>query len=857
MVWVLRIGMALLLFSLWAAAQPLIIPRVVNLPIVDGQIGDAAWTQAPTLTLTHRLGGDISQTKTTVRLCFSDTHDALFILFICEEPAPEKMKRQVRQHDGEVWTDDCVEIFLAPDPKEPVSYYHIVVNSLGVLRDEFWQDGKDDTGWDSKAQIKTRLMSNLWVAEIAIPFASFDRNPILSDTWKANFGRERWAVTPPEISSWQPCQFSFHEPERFGEVTLPGVSSLQGVRLRSAKIVREEVRKTLLVLDGLLMLLPKQPSSAMGKQTVVTLREWQQKLNDATENEWMWQKVQDARRHLPQWEATVMRAKLVEQLRRSYAVFAVSPMTKLRPEEVPTGKPVTQTQLFAAKGESESLQLVITALEQPLRGVKFSATPLVGPKGFLIFPEVRLVGYVPVQKPTPGGFGIVGRYPDPLLPLHPFDVPQGESQAVWLTVFVPQDAVAGEYEGAVTVKPQNADETTVRLRLRVFNVTLPTQSFLKTCVLIWDGHAQRVYGEAWTPERSRRFYEQCLRYRFTPPPPLPWDKVFVRQPNGTWTAKWDEFDREVEGWMRKGATAFSIGGILRWGTKPPPEGEQSEAAAKLHLLGEHLRQKGWSQRFYFYVFDEPSATEWDNIKRLCSFVRQHAPNLQVLLTAGYGATGKFRTHAPTPEGAAYRGLADAIKIWVPHIDCFDETFLRQRKEAGDQVWMYVCISTVGKTYPDIWRIDWTGVSHRAIGWWLWRYGCDGFLYWCVNYWTDDKGKPFDLFANPTAYPGGNGDGFLFYPDPQKGDPIPSVRAELMRDGIEDYDLLCLLRDSVARVKANKRAARRLAKVLTQAEKLLRADGLIIAPNKFIDDPQVYERQHQQILEALEKLLGAP
>jgi hypothetical protein len=141
------------------------------------------------------------------------------------------------------------------------------------------------------------------------------------------------------------------------------------------------------------------------------------------------------------------------------------------------------------------------------------------------------------------------------------------------------------------------------------------------------------------------------------PTALALGQSFVKQLDGTWVAKWDEFDREVEGWMSKGATTFSIGGILRWGTKLPPENEREDVAVKLKLLGEHLKRKGWSERFYFYVFDEPSTAEFADIEALCRFVHQHAPNLNILLTAGYGATGAFRSHAPTPEGAAYRALA--------------------------------------------------------------------------------------------------------------------------------------------------------------------------------------------------------
>jgi hypothetical protein len=49
--------------------------------------------------------------------------------------------------------------------------------------------------------------------------------------------------------------------------------------------------------------------------------------------------------------------------------------------------------------------------------------------------------------------------------------------------------------------------------------------------------------------------------------------------------------------------------------------------------------------------------------------------------------------------------------------------------------------------------------------------------------------------NDTNYPNGhcNGDGFLFYPDPEGKDlPYSSMRLEITRDAFEDYDLLTLL-----------------------------------------------------------------
>ncbi|MCS7191568.1 MAG: DUF6067 family protein [Armatimonadetes bacterium] len=845
------LGILILIVWDFSNAQELTAFQVAPPPIADGKVDDIAWTKALTFQLLHRLGNGSPQAKTSVKFCFSAEH--IFVLFLCDETNPRAMRRNTKQHDGEVWTDDCVEVFLAPDPKKPERYYHIVVNSLGTVRDEFWQDGKSDVSWDSKARAGVNVENERWVVEIAIPIRSLNRMPIFNDVWKMNFARERYVIH--ELSTWQPCKSSFHEPKSFGAINLENFTSLPVVQQLSSIVINREANKLQNLLQTLRQKLPSKLRTLKGKEVVSLISEWQSKLTEKDLVK-LWEQVEALQANLPKLETQIVRANLAERTGKPYAVFAVSPMLKLRPEQIPSKEPASSANpvaLFAAKGEGESVQIVIAALEKSLKSVKVGVSPLVGPKGFLIFPEVRFIGYVPVQKPTPGGFGLSGRYPDPLLPLRDFDVAEGESQAIWLTLWVPRNAEAGNYEGAITIEPKGAMKTILPVRLRVYDVTLPAQSFLKTCVLIWENKSREIYGDAWTPEHSRRFYELCLRYRFTPPPPLPWEKVFTKQPDGTWKANWGDFDREVEAWMKKGATAFSIWGILPWGTKPPPENERKDIAAKLRLIGEHLEQKGWSERFYFYVFDEPSMLEFANIRDLCRFVHEHAPNLNILLTAGYGATGLFRTHAPIPAGAVYRVLAGFINIWVPHIDCFDEPFLRKRKQLSDQVWMYVCISTIGQTYPDIWRIDWTGVAHRAIGWWLWRYGCDGFLYWCVNYWTDEKGQPFDLFASPVAYPGGNGDGFLFYPDPQKGDPIPSVRAEIFRDGIEDYDLLTMLQQVVARLKSDKHKLKKFAQALTQADKLLDAKDIVPAPNKFLGEPSAYHERHRQILELLEQI----
>ncbi len=833
------------LVSLAHGAPPIPVPQTTEAFQLDGVASEDCWKKAPSLNLTRLLGGAREPSVTTaVRTLLTDR--ALFFFFDCQEPHPQRLLAKVKTSKGDVWTDDSVEIFLAPDDRWPDQYYHLVINTLAVVLDEFWSKGSRDLSWKSGAKAAVCRRPDGWTVEVEIPLQSLNRVPILSDRWALQFARNRYTGGEPELITWMPARLSYHEPSSFASVCLSGVVTLPVVRRVSQFVVNKKVASLVRVLRGYLAKLDTN-----GKPSVVRLRqELQSRLDKgqglrSLEEKWNWVRVEEM--ELDRREDEVRRASIAGKLGQPYAVFVLPPTEKLRCGDLPQEPWTQEVVLHCARGEGESAQVVVAALERELR-VRFAVSPLIGPNGFVIFPQVRQIGFVPVKRPTPGGFGKTGRYPDPLLPLpaEGISFSEGETGGIWVTVRVPPEAPPGLYEGAIEIRPEGVPKRQIRMRAQVYGVTLPNQSSLKTCVLIWDHLADRIYGPSWTEERRRRFYETCLRYRFTPPPPLPWDQIFVKGADGKWQARWDEFDREVEGWMKQGATAFSIGGgILRWGTQPPPPDQQDEAGQKLRLLSDHIRSKGWTGRFYFYVFDEPSASEWDNIRALASFVKEKGPDLPLILTAGYGATGAYRTHAPTPEGAAYRGLEGAIGIWVPHIDCFDEPFLSGRRKAADEVWMYVCISTVGKSYPDVWRIDWTGTAHRAIGWWLWKYGCQGFLYWCVNYWADDKG-PFDLWSEPVAYPGGNGDGFLFYPDPNKGDPIPSVRAEVMRDGFEDYDLLQMLAQRVKKKKLSATLAR-------SVERLLKAEEIITGPDRFSHNSADYIDAHRLLLKTLEAL----
>ena len=119
-------------------------------------------------------------------------------------------------------------------------------------------------------------------------------------------------------------------------------------------------------------------------------------------------------------------------------------------------------------------------------------------------------------------------------------------------------------------------------------------------------------------------------------------------------------------------------------------------------------------------------------------------------------------------------------------------------------WWYTCNRPY---YPQSnYHIDFTSVIPiRAMGWEQADYGFVGNLYWSVNYYGDSvKG---DRYLFDEDYFGGsgnkmqlissaNGEGRLFYPGGQYGldYPLPSLRIEGIRDGLEEYELIYSLKE---------------------------------------------------------------
>jgi hypothetical protein len=84
-----------------------------------------------------------------------------------------------------------------------------------------------------------------------------------------------------------------------------------------------------------------------------------------------------------------------------------------------------------------------------------------------------------------------------------------------------------------------------------------------------------------------------------------------------------------------------------------------------------------------------------------------------------------------------------------------------------------------------------------------------------------------------------------------------VRLELTRDGFEDYELMALLRKELDAVAASPERLPGFEGRLPGWQALLDTTHLVRRTDDFERDPEVYEKRHRQMLDALDELSATP
>jgi hypothetical protein len=138
----------------------------------------------------------------------------------------------------------------------------------------------------------------------------------------------------------------------------------------------------------------------------------------------------------------------------------------------------------------------------------------------------------------------------------------------------------------------------------------------------------------------------------------------------------------------------------------------------------------------------------------------------------------------------------AVDIWVvlPVMYNNSKTQVGEVLKKGDSVWSYNTL--VQDAYSPKWLIDFDPTNFRVQpGFLSQSLNLSGLLYWRVDKWPS---VPWNNVNNAGAYSSANypGEGMLVYPGQQVGvkGVVASMRVKWLRDGVEDYDYVQILKD---------------------------------------------------------------
>jgi hypothetical protein len=195
------------------------VPWAADVPKIDGKLDDPMWQQAAQADMFWLADKQKSVGKT--RFLIARDENNLYIAVECFDDAETlgKLVAVVTQHDAaEIWSEDCVEIFMDPTNLRK-SYYQIITNSKNVTWDAYHKTaGSPDMSWNPKYESAASVGDTSWIVEFAIPWKAFELSKESKAEWSFNVSRTRTAAN--EVAYWSsPDDTTSHRPDRFGTLT--------------------------------------------------------------------------------------------------------------------------------------------------------------------------------------------------------------------------------------------------------------------------------------------------------------------------------------------------------------------------------------------------------------------------------------------------------------------------------------------------------------------------------------------------------------------------------------------------------------------------------------------------------------
>jgi hypothetical protein len=517
----------------------------------------------------------------------------------------------------------------------------------------------------------------------------------------------------------------------------------------------------------------------------------------------------------------------MNELKENVQVWAVPAEQKVRPKDKPETSNLVwslekkQITVAGAGNEHVPFQVVITApVPEGWRpkapdGFFIAVTDLTSSSGKVI-PQKQvslfLEHYIQIYAIS-SPIGATGYWPDALAPLKESFSMQAQyivvgNRPVWVDIFIPAATPAGIYKGTLTITRFDKVIETLSVEIEVYGFSLPEETHLITYVNISKGELADFYNK---PVSSPEIEQLTLNY---------FDFLFARRME-TWgndplipelTIKGENVelkfnDVRYDYYLNKlktkrvifDAGPYNLVGHIN--EEPFSPGFNKKVKAYLKNVEAYFTKNGWRDRLVFNSpIDEPnSKKDYEDTRRWAELVHESVPGIPFLAT-----------ESPVTDNPDWGTLRGYVNNFCVHGNALNDPevkkAIREEQAKGGEVTWYI---SCDQAYPQPnYFIDAPAMDPVMVPWITARYHMNGILYWATNFWNQTPDPWLDpvTFISGFECSGGyvlNGEGSLIYPgdhakrytgQPDVNGPVSSIRFELLREGIEDYEYLWMLKD---------------------------------------------------------------
>ncbi|MDO4588165.1 MAG: DUF4091 domain-containing protein [Planctomycetia bacterium] len=467
-----------------------------------------------------------------------------------------------------------------------------------------------------------------------------------------------------------------------------------------------------------------------------------------------------------------------------------------------------QIQLAAAGNEYESAQFAIRSTHK-IDDIQLSSSALLHEDGTSEISadniQLRPVGMIPVKKNTSDADSIIVRkapcdIPDVLYDTQSFSLQENKTQGIWVTVLVPQKTKPGKYFGTISL---TKEETllNIPIQLKVFSFELPETRNLSVTNWWFPRFIAKYHNvemnspEFWTlidayMKNMREHRQNVILLEW-----LPSANGLIpakRLNDGSFEIDWSYLEKMLTLAEKNGVAdrieLSHVGSVdrekhvirLRSITVfDEKEGQAITLSADewlepiLSQLRDYLKSTNRLDRAMIHIADEPFSEDMASWRSVSDRVHKIVPEFKLI------------------DAIESINFTDRLDIWVPklsHYDRWSDAYNARRGE--NEFWYYICCHPVGSAYPNRF-MDIPGSRVRVLHWINFTDDLSGYLHWGYNYWEGD------VFGAPTEKYG-PGDTHIVYPG--ENGPLDSIRGEIQRESIEDFEYLTLLTKLTEQVK---------------------------------------------------------